>query len=152
MCGGPNKLTETSVDGAEIIFDGSTENFNITNASKGCKCTVTNKLLIPMNLAISIVDLRLTSYYWSGNETSADCSSAQFSFEGFIQQCVPSATPEQDNFRYSTLDSQWSLTLPAGASREIMLKDIHTNGRNDAPAMVWFEVKGKCLSSTSFFI
>ncbi|XP_052238370.1 uncharacterized protein LOC127849662 [Dreissena polymorpha] len=72
MCGGPSKKTNKVTNSTDIWFDGSTETFDPTKASKECKCSLTNmhtQTLTTLNL--DLIDIRLESHYRDANASSA---------------------------------------------------------------------------------
>ncbi|XP_053390971.1 uncharacterized protein LOC123554389, partial [Mercenaria mercenaria] len=136
LCGG-SSITSY----AEIMFDGSVENFDPLKASKECRCNVSN-FGEQQNVIFTTLDVRLESHYKRENQTSADCSSAFFSSYVRSEKCVESDKHYADNFFYeSSGNSQQTLIMPPGMTSYIRLTDIHANGARDSPAMVWISLK-----------
>ncbi|XP_053403086.1 uncharacterized protein LOC128558233 [Mercenaria mercenaria] len=146
LCGG-SSITSY----AEIMFDGSMENFDHLKASKECRCNVTN-FGEQQNVIFTTIDVRLESHYKRENQTSADCSSASFSSYVRSAKCVESDRHYADNFFYESSDnSQQTRIMAPWMTSEIRLTDIHANGIRDSPAIVWLSLKaeeGKAFSVT----
>ncbi|XP_053404091.1 uncharacterized protein LOC128558528 isoform X2 [Mercenaria mercenaria] len=146
LCGG-SSITSY----AEIMFDGSMENFDHLKASKECRCNVTN-FGEQQSVIFTTIDVRLESHYKRENQTSADCSSASFSSYVRSAKCVESDRHYADNFFYESSDnSQQTRIMAPWMISEIRLTDIHANGAWDSPAMVWLSLKaeeGKAFSLT----
>ncbi|XP_053404086.1 uncharacterized protein LOC123554394 isoform X1 [Mercenaria mercenaria] len=146
LCGGTSTTSY-----AEIMFDGSMENFDPLKASKECRCNVTN-FGEQQNVILTTIDVRLESHYKRENQTSADCSSASFTSNVRSVKCVKSDMHYEDNFFYeSSDDSQQTLIMAPWMTSDIRLTDIHANGARDSPAMVWISLKaeeGKAFSIT----
>lgn len=146
MCGGPNKLVQTSNNTVDIMFDGSAVTYESNLFSKDCGCSITNTLGRSITLTVSIIDIRMNSYFVQDNQLIANCTSALFSFDGFALKCVDSLNPFKDNFRYmnlSSTDTQKTVFVNAGQSTDFSLTDVHKLGDTDAPAMVWIRVTCK---------
>ncbi|XP_052239785.1 uncharacterized protein LOC127850654 isoform X3 [Dreissena polymorpha] len=142
MCGGPFKKMSKVTNSTDIWFDGSTEIFDPNKASKECKCSFTNlHTQTSSMLFLDWIDVRLESHYRDVNATSAMCSSALFTPEGFFRPCKESTEHWKDNFIYNNLDRPHNITLSPGQTTEVLLKDIHKNGARDSPAMIWFKAR-----------
>ncbi|KAH3735220.1 mucin-5AC-like isoform X2 [Dreissena polymorpha] len=142
LCGGPFKKSNKVTNSNDIWFDGSTETFDPTKASKECKCSFTNlHAQTSVTLILDWIDVRLESHYRDVNASSAMCSSAIFTPEGFFRRCKESTEHWKDNFIYYNLVRPHNITLSPGQTTEVLLKDIHKNGARDSPAMIWFKAR-----------
>ncbi|KAH3804003.1 hypothetical protein DPMN_132276 [Dreissena polymorpha] len=144
MCGGPSKKTTKVTNDIDIWFDGSTETFDPNSVSKECKCSFTNLLAHNLtDLVLYLIDVRLESHYNDVNASSAMCSSAILTNEGYLfHRCKESTEHWKNNFIYSKSDpSLRSITLLPGETTYVLLKDIHKTGPRDSPAMIWFRAR-----------
>ncbi|WAR08470.1 hypothetical protein MAR_018428 [Mya arenaria] len=140
MCGSNPSIYNSS---AEVWFDGSTETFDPTKASKECRCTIKNNQIgRGLELYMYLLDVRLESHY-VGNVSSAACSSAQFSSEMIVIQCANTTQHWVTNFKYydaNSLTHQYSKVLQSGQTTDIGLASLYKDGQRDAPAMVWIRI------------
>ncbi|XP_052239786.1 integumentary mucin C.1-like [Dreissena polymorpha] len=142
MCGGTFKITNNVTNSTDIWFDGSTETFDPTKASKECKCSLTNlHTQTSTTLILDWIDVRLESHYRDVNASSAMCSSAILTTEGFFRRCKESTEHWKDNFIYYNLDRPHNITLSPGQTTDVLLRDIHKNGARDSPAIIWFKAR-----------
>ncbi|WAR08262.1 hypothetical protein MAR_018220 [Mya arenaria] len=140
MCGSNPGIYTSS---AEVWFDGSTETFDPTKASRECRCTVKNNQIgRGLELYMYLLDVRVESHY-VGNVSSAACSSAQFSSEMVVLRCVNTTRHWETNFKYYNSNSsthQYSKVLQSGQTTDLGLSSLYENGQRDAPAMVWIKI------------
>lgn len=128
------------------MLDGSTVKYDSNLYSQDCSCSITNNAGNQISLIVTLIDIRMNSFFVPDNQGIANCSSAIFSFDGLFLKCVNSLNPFRDNFRYMTLsssDTQQTVILNSGQSTDISLTDVHKLGASDAPAMVWIRVECK---------
>lgn len=138
LCGGEFKNVTNSSNYIEVMFDGSVENFNASEASKICRCKVSSKTI--QTITITAIDVRLQSYFKAENQSVAKCSSATFSFNHTTINCSATSYHYAYNFLFL---QQYHLSSNESVASYITLDNLYVNGQTDSPAMVWISLQAE---------
>ena len=144
-------VTSTS-DSIEIMFDSRKQN-STEKTHKDCRCGIFSADGSPVNVSLTLIDVRLHSYETKGNDSQQyECSSASISSYVYTESCMNSTSHHVDNFVYNG-----SFVWEVINESNIFLYNLFNKSGLDSPAMVWLSVSGirfifLCLSTFIFFV